>query len=367
MNASNEGQNEGLPIRANKNARGIGIPVEGNVWAGPFTVANEVATSWPGGHGLVVVADVLGEAYCYVPRDDQDADWTNATERARHLAQLLNDQQHWHAQGQTTPAEDAAFNRAWDRFATPEELVDRCWDRLLDSIELDPNIQAVRDAQEVVPITRAELAEFMVEAALHAMGADGLDEPVMHQRGTITALLQSLSVLAREAKDGHAGWSVVADRAGRCLDRLVKDVTRFLELPGLLVTHPTLDGDLFVRRARFGDDGRITLTVASDFTPDAMLHQFPINELWVAGPVSDAVRVLVSGMATALIEQTVQKLVDTGQLQRMAGDVADPPRVHDLQAEPEYVMEPGSPHAQAVQCPDCQLPLHECTCVPMDD
>lgn len=56
-------------------------------WAGPYTVANELAD------GKVQVVNVLGQPFCFTTREGMEPDWSGATGRAQHIARLLNLQQ----------------------------------------------------------------------------------------------------------------------------------------------------------------------------------------------------------------------------------------------------------------------------------
>lgn len=108
---SNEEKHDETADRAQQNARGTDVEQQGtsdDLWAGPFTVANEVVDM-----RLVQVCGVMGRAVCFVPREGADADWTPATSMARYLAQLLNDQQPGKACDTETPVPTAAPG-AWD-------------------------------------------------------------------------------------------------------------------------------------------------------------------------------------------------------------------------------------------------------------
>lgn len=195
---------------------------------------------------------------------------------------------------------------------TPEQLLDNAWDRLDDTYG---NLKPEKGA-ELRYVRRDQLAEFMTEAALMAIGASGLDGPV-EPTGSVLALLQSLRCVRDAAKDDHGGWSVVSDRAAACIDRLVKDVTRFLTYPGLTVRHHTLDHDLSIQGVGFSDSGvaRVSCRVPGD---DVRQWVFNLSEVNAAGVVDDVTRILVGGMARAMVEDTVAALIAQGQLSSMA-------------------------------------------------
>jgi hypothetical protein len=215
---------------------------------------------------------------------------------------------------------------------TPEELLDSAWDRLAWT-----NLHRTESTgSECRYVTRDQLAEFMTEAALMAIDASGLNGPV-EARGPVTALLQSLRCVDVAAQNGHGGWAAVAARARSCIDRLAKDVTRFLEYPGLAVRHVSVDQDLRVTSVRVGDDGRALCTVGPLDDTVPFQRVFPLGELNAAGPVDDAVRLMVAGVSKVMVDDMVAQLRQIGALHS---------EVHDLQAHPEYVMEPGSVHAE---------------------
>jgi hypothetical protein len=291
---------------------------------------------------------------------------------------------------------------------TNNELLDQRWQQLLQ-----PDTRKRHKGSEIRYITRHQLAEFMTEAALLAIGAAGLSEPVT-PAGPVNALLQSLKVLAEAAEDGHMGWSVIARGARSCIERTIKDVTRFLEYPGLLVKHPSVEVDLAVTRLRFHEDGRVRCICAATEGAPAQF-EFWLHELNPAGPVDDAVRIMVAGMSRAVVEDMIAQLVTKGALNQLpgeggvlepvaylrdldgsgsfhpcakddpgafpvfgnpsgklgAGGVVNPDTVHHLQAHPEYVMAPGSAHAMPAEasldfCRGCETPENERVNLPED-
>lgn len=264
-----------------------------------------------------------------------------------------------------------------ERQLTEEQLVDQWWDRLgLTATE--------GHGAEVRYVSRVQLAEALTDTAMLAteprndQDAGGLGRPV-------AALVQSLKVMGQtRAQDGAKGHEVICERAVAFIVRLTKDVTRFLEYPGLLVKHVTEERDLAVARVDTVDDGNVRVTCHPAGQPEDA-HLFPLSELNVAGPVDDAVRIMVAGMVTAVTHDMIARLVGAGALEQLPegelepvawlrdvdgtgslhpaaeGDPGafpvfgarpvDPATVHHLKAHPEYVMEPGTTHAE----PDVSL------------
>lgn len=289
-----------------------------------------------------------------------------------------------------------------------EQLLDQWWGRL--------GVTATEGHGLLRTITRDQLAEAMRDAAL---SEQPIDRGGGGSLGPVGALVQSLTVMGREARDSRPGWSIVAHDALAFIARVTKDVTRFLEYPGLHVRHPTVNDDLSVVAVRFQADGTCLCTLRVPGTDIGEQGQwvFGLGELNVSGPVDDMVRAMVAGMARAFVDDAVTRMRESGQLQderdhnggmtlaesaaageepatvidngdgtyRMSdgsGGAGTYPRqgVDHLQAHPEYVMEPGGAHAEVATalardkvqevrdlCPQCHLPMHNCICVPMHD
>jgi hypothetical protein len=188
---------------------------------------------------------------------------------------------------------------------TTEELVDSAWDRLGHEDST---------GSEIRYISRAQLSEFMCEAALLAIGAAPL-AGWTEGKGPAGALLQSLKVMGEGAtKAKRPGWSVICQRAITFVERITNDVTRFLEYPGQLVSHPTMEADLHVASARFQEDGRISCEVEAPGAPDLGRRTFWFHELWPAGPVDDAVRLMVGAISRTIIEDMIAQIIRDGHM-----------------------------------------------------
>lgn len=264
---------------------------------------------------------------------------------------------------------------------TPEELLDSAWERLRDESS------RVAGGEEIRYVSRHQLAEFMTEAMLQAIGAAGLDQPATSNR-PVPALLQSLKVMGEQsAAEGREGHAVICRRAATFVERVAKDVTRFLEYPANRVAHATEEGDLFVHSVTFHEDGRVLCQVTRTGQEGSPPLTFPLGELVPAGPGNDFVRIAVAGMSRAVVNDIVADLIAKGALHELpevagvepvaylrrnldgtgsfhpcgkddpgafpvwkwaSGGVITPTgrAVHHLQPHAEYVMSKDGPHAE---------------------
>lgn len=271
-----------------------------------------------------------------------------------------------------------------------EEMLNAMWDKLTAKGRDAPH------GEEIRYVTRSQLAQFMLDIALSAMGAPPLEES--RNTGSVGALFQSLKVMGDAmTKEGRHGWAVIASRARNCIERLGNDVTRFLSYPGFAVTHGSTDLDLHVAALALREDGTMMVTTVVAHDSDQPGRVFPFDQLYPAGPVSDAARIMVAGMSRAIIEDTIQGLIGKGALRGLpdvklepvaylrdvdgtgsfhpaaegdpgafpvfgnkdgtvsAGGSIDPAKVHHLETHSEYVMGPSAKAAREVTkaCPEC--------------
>jgi hypothetical protein len=131
--------------------------------------------------------------------------------------------------------------------------------------------------------------------------------------GSALALAQSLKTLAPQlAQQGSEGWAVIARRAERFVRLMHMHVTRFLMQPDCRLRHHSLDEDLLAAHVDVSDVGQVIVHCTN--LDGEGWHQFPLDELFTAGPVNDMVRVMMGEMTKALVQEALGKMIEEGQL-----------------------------------------------------
>lgn len=143
--------------------------------------------------------------------------------------------------------------------------------------------------------------------------------------GTHLALAHSLKCAGEAQAEDHAGWAVLSRRAEGFVRAAGMGVTRLLFQPDLRLRDPAVDEDLQVLACSIGDDFSVRVTTMGRESHKARAHL--LADMHVAGPINDGVRAMVAGMMQTLVEDSVGKAIEGGEL----GGVAIFDKLHKLQ------------------------------------